>query len=147
MSLLFTTSTSLLVQGKTFPIKEHLKALGGVWKAPYWVLPLNADTPTNRSTLIETLKETLKNTIRAEKELRRSLRLAEEEYKNSVEGAAAAEQQYKTFLAEYRKQPESHWICCDQCRVIDWARQHTVCEACAVDGNSFRVRGSIRTGD
>ena len=142
MSLSFISSPGFMVSGKTFPIKEHLKALGGIWKAPYWVLPLNADTPTNRSTLIKTLKDTLK----AEKVIH-ELRIAEREYRNSVEGAAAAEKQYNTFLAEYRKKPESYWICCDQCRVVDWTRQHTVCEACAVDGNSFRVRGSIRTGD
>ena len=39
------------------------------------------------------------------------------------------------------------WICCDKCEVIDWSRKYTMCQACAVDGNAFRVRGVVFTGD
>jgi hypothetical protein len=138
--LRFSVNTkNLIVTGKTFPIKEHLKALGGIWQSPQWLLPLNFDTPLNRANLVEILRCTLNAEKEAEK--------AKYEYERSPEGKAAA---LKAALA-LKATGAYHWICCDQCKVIDWFRQETWCEACSVDYGThrecYRLRGMIRTGD
>jgi hypothetical protein len=51
------------------------------------------------------------------------------------------------LLAAEKKTVKPHWLCCDNALIVDRVRQHTVCNACAVDGNNFRVRGAIFTGD
>ena len=54
-------------------------------------------------------------------------------------------------LAQKAETGAYHWICCEHCEVIDWARQHTSCKPCgSFDGqswNTFRVRGRLYTGD
>ena len=57
----------------------------------------------------------------------------------------------KRAIQEKAKTGAYWWICCEECRVIDWHKKHTSCSKCAEwDGycwNSFRVNGSIFTGD
>jgi hypothetical protein len=137
-TLLFaTTPTQLVVTGKTFPIKEQLKELGGIWQSPAWLLPLNVDAPLTRAILVETCRRALL----AEKEAEKA-RLAYLHSPKFVKDALAAREAGDHSF---------HWICCDQCVVLDLARQHTSCQACGHDNGmwkeTFFVRGMLRTGD
>jgi len=144
-TLLFTlTPKNLVITGKTFPIKEQLKALGGIWQSPAWLLPLNADAPLTRAILVESCRRALlieKEAAKAEKaaQVARLAYLHSPKFVKDV--LAAREAGDHTF----------HWICCDQCVVIDWARQHTSCQSCGHDNGmwkeTFFVRGCLRTGD
>lgn len=141
-TLLFTTTTkNLVVTGKTFPIKEKLKELGGVWKSPAWHLPLNADSPLARAMLVESCRRA----IIAEKEAAAAVEKARMAYIYSPEAVKDA------LKAKEAGDHTFHWICCDQCKVLDWFKQHTSCQACGHDNGmwkeTFFVRGRLRTGD
>ena len=144
-TLLFTTTaTQLFVTGKTFPIKEALKALGGVWNSPRWILPLNADSPLTRARLVEQCRLALI----IEKEAKELLKIKEVERQRYLASPEAVKDALK---AKEAGNHALHWICCEQCVVIDWARQHTSCQACGHDNGmwkeTFFVRGCLRTGD
>ena len=141
-TLLFTvTAKNLVVTGKTFPIKEQLKALGGIWNSPCWLLPLNADAPLVRARLVENCRLAIK----AEKEAAVVAEKARLAYIYSPEAVKAA------LKAKEAGDYSLHWICCDQCKVLDWERQYTSCKPCGQDygthTESFFVRGRLRTGD
>jgi len=126
----FTSSpTGLTVSGTTFAIKEDLKNLGGKWEpdTKSWLLSPALDTLATRTSLQLKLKE----------------QKAERLYAASPEGKR------KQVLAalEHKKGGHYHWICCEECEVIDWQRQHTACRVHSHDGNTFRVRGNIYTGN
>jgi len=135
-----TTDKNLVITGKTFPIKEQLKALGGIWQSPQWLLPLNADTPLMRADLVEKCRLAIK----AEKEATKAAEKARLDYLASPEAVKDA-LKAKAATGAY------HWICCDQCKVLDWGRQYTRCEPCGADYGThkecFFVRGMLRTGD
>jgi hypothetical protein len=141
MSLSFTlVDSGVLIGGKTFNIKDRLKEVGGRWnpQKSIWSIPTASDTPE--------LRQELEALARQKKKEEDAAKKAERLYAKSPEGkavaAAAEKQRIKAALAA-----GSTWICCEKCEVIDWIKQHTYCQACGVDGNSFRVRGNIRTGD
>ena len=141
-TLLFTTTaTQLIVTGKTFPIKDAIKALGGIWNSPRWLIPLNADSPLTRARLVENCRLALI----AEKEAEKAAEKARLAYIYSPAAVKAALE--KKAAGDY----SLHWICCEQCVVIDWSRQHTSCQACGHDNGmwkeTFFVRGRLRTGD
>jgi hypothetical protein len=141
-TLLFTVTTkNLVVTGKTFPIKEQLKALGGIWRSPAWHLPLNADSPLTRAMLVESCRLAIKaekETAAAAQKERLAYLFSPKAVKEALKAKEAGDQRF-------------YWICCDQCKVLDWERQYTSCLACGQDywthTESFFVRGRLRTGD
>ena len=144
-----TTQTNFVVSGKTFAIKDDLKAMSGKWdpKKSCWNLPLNAGTPEACAALWAKLAEAEK----VEKAKRKEERVAEKAaavYAASPEGKKAA---VLLALANKTKTGAYHWVCCEHCQVINWALQHTSCRVHSQnDGqslNTFRVRGAIYTGD
>jgi len=147
-----TTDTYLLVGGKTFYAKEAIKSHGGKWD-PHscsWSIPLAIDSPEFRSALQEEANALEK----AQKAKERLERKALREYAASPEGieaAAEAERKRVRRCFEQDKKGVYWWLCCADCKVIDWHKKHTSCMKCAEwDGycwNSFRVNGSIFTGD
>lgn len=148
--LIFTIKDdSLMISGKSFYIKDYLKTLGGTWNPLLnaWRLPASADSEELRKNLSSRLEAVIKKNKIEEASKR--------VYAASPEGQAAYALEKKLFVKECLKKKvvtgEFHWICCEECVVIDWVRQHTICDACAVDNglfkSSFRVRGSIYTGD
>ena len=144
-TLLFkTTPTQLIVSGKTFPIKECLKALGGVWNSPNWILPLKADSPLTRANLVENCRRALLE----EKEASAAAAAAE---KAHLAYLASPEAVKNALKAKAAGSPSYHWICCEQCVVINWVKQHTSCQACGQDNGTWKetffVRGRLRTGD
>jgi hypothetical protein len=154
MALIFSTNTeSLVIGGKTFYIKEALKALGASWNAKMkqWELPCALDSTELRNQL---LKKTQEN-IQEERANKKAEDKAKKIWEASPEGKAARVAQEKTFLLECLKKKKTngafHWICCENCVVLDWARQHTSCQACGHDNGmwkeTFFVRGRLRTGD
>lgn len=147
------TQANLVISGKTFYAKEAIKALGGKWdpSTSSWMLPVHIDSEMLRKDLqgkADTMEKTEKANARERKK-------AERAYAMSAEGIAdAKEKQRQVILAcleQKKKTGAYHWICCEKCEVIDWGRQHTSCMACAEwsgqSWNTFRVRGSIFTGD
>lgn len=141
-TLLFTTTAkNLVITGKTFPIKDALKALGGVWQSPCWLLPLNADGPLVRANLVEQCRRALiaeKEAEKAAEKARFAYLASPEAVKDALKKKAAGDYSYD-------------WICCVNCVVLDWGRQHTHCGSCGADYGghveSFFVRGRLRTGD
>ena len=143
MSLSFsTTYTELIVRGNTFLIKEDLKKAGARWNIEIgaWCFPISCDSISFRNLLKEKVVEAKEH----EKALKKAIRLMA----FTPEGIAAAAILKKKAVADaYNSGLTKHWMCCANCKVIDWERQHTSCMEHAVDGNSFRVRGMIRTGN
>ena len=141
-TLLFTkTAEALIVTGKTFPIKTQLKALGGIWNAPRWILPLKVDAPLTRARLVENCRLAI---------------IAEKEAMNAAEKARLAYLASPEFIKDALKKKAAgdysyDWICCTNCVILDWARQHTSCKGCGADYGthieSFFVKGRLRTGD
>ena len=147
------TESSLLISGKTFYAREAIKALGGIWDGMerVWILPAHLDSEHLRVDIV--VKTTAKE--KAEKKKQREEAAAHRAYAASPEGkAAAAEAERQRILAcleEKKTTGNFHWICCQECKVIDWGRKHTSCKACAHwDGqswNTFCVNGRRYTGD
>jgi len=130
----------VFIGGKTFNIKDRLKEVGGRWnpQKSIWSIPTASDTPELREELEALATQKKKEEDAAKKEARIYAKSPE----GKVAAAAAEKQRIKAAVVA-----GSTWICCENCEVIDWIKQHTYCQACGVDGNSFRVRGNIRTGD
>jgi hypothetical protein len=146
MLVFTTTATNLIITGKTYPIKEQIKALGGIWKSRQWLLPINSDTPMNRESLLESCRIALK----VEKDAAKALRTF------SPESRAETQQKNREMILECLHKKNAgdftyHWICCENCVVVDWSRQHTTCETCGKFNGmwkeTFFVRGRLRTGD
>ena len=136
MALQFKTDDkSLMISGKTFDIKDIIKSHGGRWDSQkQWCVPIEKDSPEFRASLLHNL----------------SVVKARDAYSRSPEGIAAAKANERAIIKRLAERGSS-WICCENCVVIDWVRQHTACDACAADcgpyKNSFRVRGMVYTGD
>jgi len=144
MTLIFSTNDkSLNVAGKTFYIKDALKAFGATWnaKVKMWELPLDLDSAELRTQLLKKTQENIQQE-RANKKAEEAARLAykysPEFVKDALKAKAAGDYSY-------------NWICCENCVVLDWGRQHTRCTGCGADYGthieSFFVRGRLRTGD
>ena len=157
MYLKFTTNeTHLFISGKTFHIKETLKNIKAIWNPELksWSVPIALDTSFLRTSLEDRVKEIVLvngNPVLSAAEKKE----AAAEKKRLREYAASSEGKKATLLAVLAEKEKGngayHWICCDQCEVIDWVRQHTSCnvhaEDCGLYKNTFRVRGMIYTGD
>jgi len=157
------------ITGKdTYELKEAIKRCGGKW-APLtmsWVVPADRSLAP-----LEAAMQALKEMRDAEAEAKRA---ADEEFRKTAEAlagralkkaelkaarataklekaAAAEKERVKACLVEKAKTGAYWWICCENCRVVDWYKMHTYCWDCGSDEglyrNCFRVRGSIFTGD
>jgi len=147
------TQSHLVISGRTFHAKEAIKAVGGKWdpSTSSWNLPVHLDSEVLRKDLMEKANATEK----AEKKKEKDAKAAARAYALTPEGIAEAKTAAKArvlWALEQKKTNGSyHWICCEHCEVIDWGRQFTSCDPCGSDcglyKNTFRVRGSIFTGD
>lgn len=118
MDLTFTEELDFYkITGKTFIWKEQIKALGGKWN------PEQKLWRIPRATDISELKAAV---LKKEIDICTELLLAYE---------------------KKQKPAKPHWLCCERAFIVDPERQFSVCRAHAVDGNDFRVRGAIFTGD
>ena len=144
MAIMFTTlDDKLKMQGNTFYVKEFLKKAGAKWvpAEKAWTLPITKDSPDFRKLLLVMAKDgaKLEKETKKVKEVERLRYLASPEaVKDALKAKAAGDHSL-------------HWICCDQCVVLDWSRQHTSCQACGHDNGTYKetffVRGRLRTGD
>ena len=84
--------------------------------------------------------------LAAEKKAARKVELAAakkyREWLKTPEGQAHARAEARARVIAVRATVNGSWICCDECCVMDWGRQHT---SCAV--HEFCVRGMCYTGD
>jgi len=144
-----TTDSHLIISGNTFHLRNRLKELRALWnnQEKKWSLPIKNDSASLR----DELEFAVATAVRIEREAERSERKKQRDFANSPEGKKAAEKAKKAFFLNALKMKAEtgayHWICCESCEVIDWNRQFTSCDVHAEDGNTFRVRGMIRTGD
>jgi hypothetical protein len=149
-----TNETHVSVSGPaTFHIKEVLKNFSGRWSpdSRSWAVPIKHDNESFRANLLETAKEAK----RLERETKKVELEAKRAYDLSPEGIAKKKAEYreviKKCLEEKATTGRYHWICCQECHVIDWVRQITSCDACADDHGRFKntmcVRGVRYTGD
>jgi len=148
-----TTDDHLLVGGKTFYVKDVIKVIGGKWQSSTssWAIPVFLDNNLLRDTLQKD-SDTAYSLI---KKKEREQRKAQKAYDASSEGMAAAadaERQRILWCFEQKQKTGAYWwLCCADCKVVDWNRRCTSCMKCAEwDGycwNSFRKNGSIFTGD
>jgi hypothetical protein len=143
--LVFTkTDKNIVISGKTFYAKEAIKAIGGKWDHATSSWTISSDVATD---VLKGLEEAAKNAKKKEK--------AVTAFAASPEGIAKGQEEERQHimacLEQKKKDGSFHWICCEKCIVIDWGRKHTSCQACAEwsgqSWNTFRVRGSIFTGD
>ncbi len=123
----------VVVTGKTFDVKDILKAHGAAWDSQMaaWVFRGQGDVEAVRATVAAEVDAALAAKSAAKKAVK-----AHRAWLKTPAGQAHA-------VAEARA-AGAYWICCDKCKVIDWERQHTSCTVCV---RSFRVRGVVYTGD
>lgn len=148
MSVITRESEQLVISGKTFDIKDIIKEIGGRWDAArrVWTLPYTEEARAKLLAASAAAEDRLK-AEKKEKKRKAAYRLTPE---GQAEARAEAREVVKRCLVEKAKTGQYFWICCEECEVIDWQRQHTSCRACAHwDGqswNSFFVRGGLYTG-
>ena len=143
------TQANLIISGKTFYVRDRIKALGGIWDSigRSWVLPAHLDSESLRVGLL--VKATMLE--KAEKKEAADKRA----YAESPEGKAAAAEAEKAkillALEQKKKDGSYHWICCEECKVLDWNRRMTSCKPHGADyglwTESIRINGKLYTGD
>lgn len=138
----------MVVCGKAFYVKEQLKKAGARWNpaTKVWTLKVEAATED----LLDELNKLADVAVKAEKDAQKK-KLEEAETLAAFYKTPEGKEKQWADIQEIRKTPGGagaySFICCKECEVIDWVRQHTSCNACGVDGNTFFVRGRLRTGD
>jgi hypothetical protein len=138
---------NMVVCGKSFYVKDRLKKAGARWNPALGVWTLKAAAATQE--LLAELNTLADTAIKAEKDAEKKQKddeAARQAFYKTPEG----KEQWWAQIEKLKKTPAGaayFFICCKECEVIDWNRQHTSCEACGVDGNTFFVRGRLRTGD
>jgi len=157
------TPTGWTVSGSTFDMKEHIKAAGGKWQPDTrtWFI----DSTKSIASLLQAKADDEASRAAAQVKVKAE-RKAQRAFDATPEGVEANRVKREALAAAARAKAKAqvlwalgekargvagyHWICCEECEVIDWKRQHTACRPCGVwDGqswNTFRVRGSIFTG-
>ena len=129
----------------TFELKGQIKAAGGKWSptTKSWVIP-HASIDIMRE-VAESLSEARQTEKKVCKERKAQMKASDTAIAQKAKDAVLDALEKKKATGEYS------WICCEKCIVIDWARQHTSCDACAKDNglykDTFRVRGLLYTGD
>jgi len=140
----------IMVTGKTFGVKEILKAHGGSWDpaAAAWIFRGQSDMEAVRSLVVAEVEVTAaatKATAAAARKATREANKVQRDWLKTPEGRAASAAAEKARVTAARN-AGARWICCDNSTVIDWARKTTSCSACYPDGH-IRVRGCCYTGD
>jgi hypothetical protein len=142
----------VLVTGKTFDVKDILKAKGAVWNPSKsaWFFP-KTDVDTLRASIAVEVNERM-DAMKIQRNQELAAQKAHKKWLATPEGMAhvAEKEKEKVRWALGQKAVGNYsylWICCEECQVVDWNRKSTYCLAHAEDGNAFRINGGIYTGD
>jgi len=144
----------LIVVGKTFPVKEKIRELGGRWDPVrgVWTLPLDLDTDEARihvGALTKAEEERAAAAAAGAMKEERQAKVAKKEEKRRANAAVKNLELVKWCLAD--TSGKYSWVCCEQCEIVDFKKGHTSCRAHAHwDGQSwcsFRIFGSLYTGN
>ena len=147
MSLIFNTDVkNLVISGKTFYVRDAIKALGGKWNpaSSSWTLPLSCDNDELRFTLNQSIIAKIKK----EKDDKNIEAEAIKVFNESPEGKAFNESKQMEGIRYMLKQKELtgqyQWICCEDVVIVGSSRrgQHTTCKT-----HGFCVGGRRFTGD
>ena len=136
--------TQFVLTGKTFDLKEKIKALGGKWNPErrIWTLPLGIDMDE-----IQTHLGTLKP-VEEIPQIPTRGKLIERAQKKRLAAKAKDLELVKWCLAD--TSGKYSWVCCEKCEIVDFKKGHSSCMAHAHwDGQSwcsFRIFGSLYTG-
>ena len=128
------------VSGKTFHVRNELKSVGGVWdpKTTSWLIPFAADSPVLRDEL-----NAMVSKILAEQKAETAKLKA---FAASPEGIAAAKEEEKRRVIDaFKDRARYFWICCEDCRVLNWSSKHVSCKTHYPD--STGLCGKVYTGD
>ena len=123
-----------MVTGKTYDVKDVLKAAGASWMQRRWIFHDQHDIEEISRRIRDDVETATTNAATAAKEAK-----AYTKWLQTPEG--------KKYSVQQAVQQGVPWICCESCEVVDWKRQSTYCQKHAEGGNGFRVRGNIYTGD
>jgi len=135
----------------TFALKTEIKAAGGKWNAETksWFLKNGALTSVRSAAL--KLSETREKEKKEAKIAAAAKRIFDLTPEGIAENKRLAKEKVLWALEQNKKTGAYPWICCEECKVIDWVRQFTSCEPCGsgegIGRNTFRVRGRLYTGD
>jgi len=134
---------AVVVSGPTFHHREKLKALGARWEpsTKVWILNTQETPDRIREQLEPSPSREQREALLLQQRKQRDEAKAKKLWENSPEGKKAR------VLEALKDRSNYHWVCCEQCEVIDWKEQFSYCKAHAVGDNAFRVRGHIFTGD
>jgi len=125
----------VIVAGKTYDVREILKAVGGRWKPEVngWVFRGEDEMDAVRERIMEALAEAaavakkIRNAELAAIRAKRVWEASPEGRRKRVDEALAA---------------GTHtWICCKHCDVLDWTRKTSDCSV-----HGFRLRGCTWNG-
>jgi len=135
-SLIYTVSAEgVLVGGKTYAVRETLKAVGGRWKPEVngWVFRGEDEMDAVRGRIEEVLAE---EEVKAKK-----IRKAELAAVRAKRVWEASPEGKRERVAQALAAGTHRWICCAACDVIDWTRQTSDCSV-----HGFRLRGCTWNG-
>lgn len=124
----------VLVGGKTYAVRDTLKAVGAVWNPARkgWVVA-GAQVEAVRGWVEEVLAEEVVKAKKLRKEELAAAR-AQKAWEASPEGRRARVDQALAAGTHT-------WICCADCNVIDWTRKTSDCSV-----HGFRLRGCSWNG-
>jgi hypothetical protein len=131
-------AVGIAVGGKTFDVKDVLRAAGARWDAATstWIFRGAEDVQHVANTIRDAVEDVRQRIAEA-----RVAEKARAAWLKTDEGKAA------TLAAEQKRvaaafHAGTFWLCCASCTVVDWKRQHVSCKE-----HGFQVRGGLYTGD
>lgn len=131
------TDKGVVVGGKTFDVKDILRAAGARWDPKgAWIFHGEEVAPI--ADMIRSAVEDVHRRAAEAKEVAKR----QKAWLKTEEGRAAAAAAEKKRVGAAFASVGAHWLCCADCSVVDWARKHVSCKE-----HGFFVRGGLYTGD
>ena len=131
------TDKGVVVGGKTFDVKDILRAAGARWSASgSWIFHGEEVAPI-ADMIRSAVEDCVADVRRRAAEIKR-----QKAWLKTEEGQAAVAAAERARVAAAFASVAGHWLCCAECTVVDWARKHVSCKE-----HGFFVRGGLYTGD
>ena len=131
------TDKGVVVGGKTYDVKEVLRAAGARWDVGVWVFRGADDVPHVANTIRSAVEDCVAAAVEVKEVAKR-----QKAWLKTEEGRAATAAAERARVAATFASVGGHWLCCADCSVVDWARKHVSCKE-----HGFFVRGRLYTGD
>lgn len=140
---------------ETFALKEHIKSAGGKWETATRTWRISAGTDCSalwkHLTALSVERAASVEAIVAARRGAQKARVTKTKKCPAAETPEIKKQRVLAALEIKAKTGKYHWVCCEQCEVINWEKGYTSCLAHAEDyglwKQTFRIFGVIYTGD